>query len=155
MNIKIWQTFYRRMRMMVYGKMVKARFPDDRNLLAYLSEFHRDKGPKTAYIYASTDFVATSVLQMLGDSDCGHYFIESDFVNLVVAQAPDGSHIATATQSGDIHVWRLADKNEMRMSGYPGKRPDFHEPRHTGAPEFVPCFYLLPALALPRRHAHI
>ena len=41
--------------------------------------------------------------------------------NLVVAQAPDGSHIATATQSGDIHVWRLADKNEMRMSGYPGK----------------------------------
>lgn len=41
--------------------------------------------------------------------------------NLVVAQAPDGSHIATATQSGDIHVWRLSDMNEMRMSGYPGK----------------------------------
>jgi WD40 repeat protein len=41
--------------------------------------------------------------------------------NLVVSQAPDGRHIATATQSGDIHVWRLADKNEMRMSGYPGK----------------------------------
>jgi hypothetical protein len=99
MNIKIWQTFYRRMRMMVYGKMVKARFPDDRNLLAYLSEFHRDKGPKTAYIYASTDFVATSVLQMLGDSDCGHYFIESDFVNLVVAQATElpGNAILTAS----------------------------------------------------------
>lgn len=41
--------------------------------------------------------------------------------HLAVAQAPDGRHIATATQAGEIHAWRLSDMGEMRMSGYPSK----------------------------------
>jgi WD40 repeat protein len=41
--------------------------------------------------------------------------------HLAIAQSPDGAHIATATQAGEIHAWRLADMGEMRMSGYPSK----------------------------------
>ncbi|MCW5735451.1 MAG: WD40 repeat domain-containing protein [Enhydrobacter sp.] len=33
----------------------------------------------------------------------------------------DGKFIATGTQENDIHVWRIAQANDMRMAGYPAK----------------------------------
>jgi WD40 repeat protein len=38
-----------------------------------------------------------------------------------VAPSPDGSYIATATQDHALHVWRLTNKTDMQMAGYPAK----------------------------------
>jgi WD40 repeat protein len=41
--------------------------------------------------------------------------------HLAVAASPDERFVGTATQDNSLHVWRLADKTEMRMAGYPAK----------------------------------
>jgi WD40 repeat protein len=38
-----------------------------------------------------------------------------------VTVSPDGQYIVTAMQENSLHGWRLADRKDMRMSGYPGK----------------------------------
>jgi WD40 repeat protein len=35
-----------------------------------------------------------------------------------VSWSPDGKFLMTATQENELHGWRLADGNDMRMSGY-------------------------------------
>jgi WD40 repeat protein len=41
--------------------------------------------------------------------------------HLAVAASPDGKFVATATQDHALHAWRLADRTEMQMAGYPAK----------------------------------
>jgi WD40 repeat protein len=41
--------------------------------------------------------------------------------HLAVAASPDGKFVATATQDQALHAWRLADRTEMQMAGYPAK----------------------------------
>ena len=41
--------------------------------------------------------------------------------HLRVSFSPDGRFLVTAMQEPALHGWRLADGNNMRMSGYPGK----------------------------------
>lgn len=38
--------------------------------------------------------------------------------HLDVSWSPDGAHVATSTQEKELHVWRLRDGSDMRMSGY-------------------------------------
>ncbi|MEP3279320.1 MAG: WD40 repeat domain-containing protein [Stappiaceae bacterium] len=35
--------------------------------------------------------------------------------------SPDGKYVVTTMQENALHGWRLSDKQDMRMSGYPGK----------------------------------
>jgi WD40 repeat protein len=41
--------------------------------------------------------------------------------HLSIAVSPDGRFVATAMQENALHAWRVADKKEVRMSGYPAK----------------------------------
>ncbi len=41
--------------------------------------------------------------------------------HLFVTFSPDGRFVVTAMQENALHGWRLADKANMRMSGYPSK----------------------------------
>jgi len=41
--------------------------------------------------------------------------------HLDVTFSPDGKFVVTAMQEPDLHGWRLADRKDMRMSGYPAK----------------------------------
>jgi WD40 repeat protein len=41
--------------------------------------------------------------------------------HLSIAASPDGRFLATAMQENALHAWRVADKKDMRMSGYPAK----------------------------------
>lgn len=42
-----------------------------------------------------------------------------------VAFSPDGKYVVTAMQENALHGWRLRDKADMRMSGYPAKVKSF------------------------------
>ncbi|MEM7120710.1 MAG: WD40 repeat domain-containing protein [Pseudomonadota bacterium] len=42
-----------------------------------------------------------------------------------VTFSPDGKYVATSTQENALHGWRLRDKADMRMSGYPTKVKSF------------------------------
>jgi WD40 repeat protein len=41
--------------------------------------------------------------------------------HLAVTVSPDGAFVITAMQENALHGWRIADKRDMRMSGYPAK----------------------------------
>lgn len=41
--------------------------------------------------------------------------------HLSIAVSPDGRFLVTAMQENALHAWRVADKKDMRMSGYPAK----------------------------------
>ncbi|HUI22713.1 MAG TPA: WD40 repeat domain-containing protein [Methylocella sp.] len=41
--------------------------------------------------------------------------------HLSVAVSPDGRFLVTAMQENTLHAWRISDKQDMRMSGYPAK----------------------------------
>jgi WD40 repeat protein len=41
--------------------------------------------------------------------------------HLSIAVSPDGRFIVTSMQENTLHAWRVADKKDMRMSGYPAK----------------------------------
>jgi WD40 repeat protein len=41
--------------------------------------------------------------------------------HLSIAVSPDGRFMVTAMQENALHAWRIADKKDMRMSGYPAK----------------------------------
>jgi WD40 repeat protein len=41
--------------------------------------------------------------------------------HLSITASPDGRFLATAMQENALHAWRVADKQDMRMSGYPAK----------------------------------
>ncbi len=41
--------------------------------------------------------------------------------HLGLAPSPDGRFIVTAMQENELHGWRIADKTDMRMRGYPAK----------------------------------
>lgn len=41
--------------------------------------------------------------------------------HLVVSISPDGRHVATSMQEGEIHAWAIEPRRDMRMSGYPTK----------------------------------
>ncbi|MGA7383874.1 MAG: WD40 repeat domain-containing protein [Methylocella sp.] len=41
--------------------------------------------------------------------------------HLSIAVSPDGRFLATSMQENTLHAWRVADKKDMRMSGYPAK----------------------------------
>jgi WD40 repeat protein len=41
--------------------------------------------------------------------------------HLCLAVSPDGRFVVTAMQENALHGWRIADKKDMRMSGYPAK----------------------------------
>ncbi len=41
--------------------------------------------------------------------------------HIALKWSTDGKFIATGTQENDIHVWRIAQKTDMRMQGYPAK----------------------------------
>ncbi len=42
-----------------------------------------------------------------------------------VAFSPDGKYVVTSMQENALHGWRLRDKADMRMSGYPAKVKSF------------------------------
>ena len=41
--------------------------------------------------------------------------------HLAIAPSPDGRFVATATQDHALHAWRLENRTEMQMAGYPTK----------------------------------
>lgn len=41
--------------------------------------------------------------------------------HVALRYSPDGKHVMTGMQDGELHGWRLADGQDMRMSGYPAK----------------------------------
>jgi len=41
--------------------------------------------------------------------------------HLMIAVSPDGRFIVTTMQENTLHGWRVSDKQDMRMSGYPAK----------------------------------
>ena len=41
--------------------------------------------------------------------------------HLDVAVSPDGRFLVTSMQENALHAWRIADKQDLRMSGYPAK----------------------------------
>jgi len=41
--------------------------------------------------------------------------------HLDISFSPDGRFLVTTMQENDLHGWRLSDKGNMRMSGYPSK----------------------------------
>ncbi|MGB6326361.1 MAG: WD40 repeat domain-containing protein [Methylocella sp.] len=41
--------------------------------------------------------------------------------HLSITISPDGRFLATSMQENALHAWRVADKKDMRMSGYPAK----------------------------------
>ncbi len=41
--------------------------------------------------------------------------------HLAITASPDGRFLATSMQENALHAWRVADKKDMRMSGYPAK----------------------------------
>jgi WD40 repeat protein len=41
--------------------------------------------------------------------------------HLSITVSPDGRFLATSMQENALHAWRVADKKDMRMSGYPAK----------------------------------
>ncbi|MBS7704601.1 WD40 repeat domain-containing protein [Chelatococcus asaccharovorans] len=41
--------------------------------------------------------------------------------HLGVTVSPDGQYVVTAMQENSLHGWRLSDRKDMRMSGYPSK----------------------------------
>jgi WD40 repeat protein len=45
--------------------------------------------------------------------------------HLDVTVSPDGRFVVTSMQENALHGWRLADKKNMRMSGYPAKTRSF------------------------------
>lgn len=45
--------------------------------------------------------------------------------HLDVTWSPDGRFVVTSMQENALHGWRLADKKDMRMSGYPAKTRSF------------------------------
>jgi WD40 repeat protein len=45
--------------------------------------------------------------------------------HLDVLFSPDGRFLITSMQENTLHGWRLADKRDMRMSGYPAKTRSF------------------------------
>jgi WD40 repeat protein len=57
----------------------------------------------------------------LTDPDAEPQKLEWKGSHLLVTLSPDGAYLATSMQDGEVHAWRLADRREMRMSGYVGK----------------------------------
>ncbi|MBV8169691.1 MAG: WD40 repeat domain-containing protein [Alphaproteobacteria bacterium] len=55
-----------------------------------------------------------------GDGDEPERF-EWKGAHLAIAASPDQRFVGTATQDNSLHVWRLENKTEMRMAGYPAK----------------------------------
>lgn len=45
--------------------------------------------------------------------------------HLGVTWSPDGRFVVTAMQENALHGWRLADRRDMRMTGYPAKTRSF------------------------------
>jgi len=45
--------------------------------------------------------------------------------HLDLTVSPDGAFCVTAMQENALHGWRIADKKDMRMTGYPGKTRSF------------------------------
>lgn len=45
--------------------------------------------------------------------------------HLGISFSPDGKYLVTAMQENALHGWRLADRQDMRMSGYPAKVKSF------------------------------
>ena len=45
--------------------------------------------------------------------------------HLDLTLSPDGNFCVTAMQENALHGWRIADKKDMRMTGYPGKTRSF------------------------------
>ena len=41
--------------------------------------------------------------------------------HLSITASPDGRFLVTSMQENALHAWRIADKKDMRMSGYPAK----------------------------------
>ena len=41
--------------------------------------------------------------------------------HLDITVSPDGRFVVTAMQENALHAWRIADKKDLRLSGYPGK----------------------------------
>ncbi len=41
--------------------------------------------------------------------------------HLDIAASPDGRFLLTSMQENALHAWRIADKKDMRLSGYPAK----------------------------------
>ncbi|MGH6935183.1 MAG: WD40 repeat domain-containing protein, partial [Methylocella sp.] len=41
--------------------------------------------------------------------------------HLLITVSPDGRFLVTAMQENALHAWRVADKKDVRMSGYPAK----------------------------------
>ena len=41
--------------------------------------------------------------------------------HLEVTVSPDGRFLVTSMQENALHGWRIADKTDMRISGYPAK----------------------------------
>jgi len=55
------------------------------------------------------------------NTEAGLEFFEWKGSHLDVALSPDGRFLITSMQENSLHGWRLADKQNMRMSGYPSK----------------------------------
>jgi WD40 repeat protein len=45
--------------------------------------------------------------------------------HLDCAVSPDGKYVVTSMQENALHGWRLSDKKDMRMTGYPAKTRSF------------------------------
>jgi len=45
--------------------------------------------------------------------------------HLDITVSPDGAFVVTSMQENSLHGWRVADKKDMRMTGYPSKTRSF------------------------------
>lgn len=55
------------------------------------------------------------------NTDAAPEHLEWKGAHLDVTVSPDGRFIVTSMQENALHGWRLADKKDMRMTGYPSK----------------------------------
>lgn len=60
-------------------------------------------------------------LWWVGSKDAKPLALPFAGAHLSALWSPDGAYLITALQENALHGWRLADKREMRMSGYPAK----------------------------------
>lgn len=73
---------------------------------------------------AASHYGGATVRYALMDDDAGSKLSWAGS-HLAITFAPDGDYIVTAMQEFGLHGWRLADKTDLRMTGYPAKTRSF------------------------------
>jgi hypothetical protein len=59
--------------------------------------------------------------------------------HLAITQSPEGEYVITGMQENALHGWRLPEKTDLRMDGYPSKTKSFSwDKRGAGSPRQAP-----------------